>query len=303
MRRHKTGGAARRAEYLQNMGKTEPAAAAPSSRPLPPSSLPAPGAPAAHAGLPSVQAPSPSPSPSTGDAALDELLAWVRAVEEAPSPAAVALPEPLAVLAEDTGITRVTVEVIRTQGGRLKRRIGLRSKRRPALDRDSLGAAGWDLRGAGDTLGLRRESAEILILGSGRRVEIDWSESHTPADAGEPAEATRFLGALAHVRTLAPFVALAQPGAVLRSFGVARDASLGLLALVALNRDLDRVPADEAAMHAAGFAAPDPGDADADDDDAPIWSTAGSASSVAWVGGTVYGYVGPVPRRALGGWV
>lgn len=290
------------------MGKTEPAAAAPSSRPLSPSSSPAPGAPAAHAGLPPFQtpspssSPSPSPSPSTGDAALDELLAWVRTVEEAPSPAAVALPEPLAVLAEDTGITRVTVEVIRTQGGRLKRRIGLRSKRRPALDRDSLGAAGWDLRGAGDTLGLRRESAEILILGSGRRVEIDWSESHTPADAGEPAEATRFLGALAHVGTLAPFVALAQPGAVLRSFGVARDASLGLLALVALSRDLDRVPADEAAMRAAGFVAPDPRDTDADDAE-PIWSTAGSASSVAWVGGTVYGYVGPVPRRALGGWV
>lgn len=238
-------------------------------------------------------------APSTGDAALDELLTWVRAVEDAPSPAAVALPEPLAVLAEDAGITRVTVEIIRTQSGRFKRRIGLRSKRRPALDRDSIGAAGWDLRGAGDTLGLRRESAEILILGSGRRVEIDWCESQTPADAGEPAEAARFSGALAHVRTLAPFVALAQPGAVLRSFGVARDASLGLLALVALNRDLDRVPEDEAAMRAAGFAAPDPDD----DEAAPIWSTAGGASSVAWVGGTVYGYVGPVPRRALGGWV
>ena len=101
----------------------------------------------------------------------------------------------------------------------------------------------------------------------------------------------RLAEALASVAPLRPWAPLARPPARLVGLGLGRDEELGLLGLVKIHRDVERLEEDDRALRDAGFL----GDPDAD-----TWALASGAASVVFAGGTVVGVLGPVPESGVG---
>jgi hypothetical protein len=177
--------------------------------------------------------------------------------------------------------TRCTVELIRFPG-----RASTLSMRATFDGLDVPDAmAGWIRRPGEDCVIFERPGETLLAFAAGT-LEHEIEGPDVPEH--EAAEA------MASVPELACFAPLARGHARLVSFGLGTSARHGRIGLVKIHRDLDRGDEDEAALRDAGFS---------ETSDEGVWSTADGARSLVWMGGTVYGYLGPVQGDAVGAWI
>ena len=146
----------------------------------------------------------------------------------------------------------------------------------------------WETRREtpGQSVSWSREDASLLVCREEGSVSVEW----TRALPIIPATLARQM--LSQLSALEPFATLIEGTAVLTSWGIGYDVALGELGLVGIHRDLDRLEQDEADLRAAGFA---------ESDEEGSWVDA-SGRTLVFFGGTVYGYVAPVPQDRIGGY-
>jgi hypothetical protein len=198
-----------------------------------------------------------------------------------------ALDESLLTLTRGASPQRVTIEVIRFPGRRSKLLTVARFVGPVDLEPDPLGAVGFAMKRTSTALCLERAGESILAFPQRDEVRVE----HAVEADDIPALAA--LVSLAAIPALAVFAPLAAGNATLVSWGLGRDPAHGRLGLVKIHRDLDRCEEDEAALHAAGLA---------ETGEESVWATRDGGASLVWMGGTVYGYLGPVPE-SVGGWI
>lgn len=173
--------------------------------------------------------------------------------------------------------TKVQAELVRHRSGGSKLLVALFAPDVPKLsERD-----GFTLEVSGEHAQWTRPGEYVLAAREHDGRVCEW---HCEVPAVEPAEAHRIVTSIA---PLEPFEVLARPGAFVRSIGIERADDGSLRALVAVNRDLERIAEDEAQLVERGFREVG--------EDEP-W-TDDHGRSLVWMGGTVYGYYGAVPER------
>lgn len=230
--------------------------------------------------------------------ALTAMQARMQALVDCADLRAAPLPAPLDVLVASAGPRRITCEVLVFPDRRAKAWYELRVDAAPVLDRAALTQAGWRVDVRPNATELRQNRTAVLILAESEGIVIEWSDS-IPEIAEDRAHA-----AIAGIPLLAPFAAVARPPAHVDSWGVAARRGEPPLGLVKIRSDLERLEQDEAALRALGFAAENvvPDDDYDDDEDDALWSTPDGERTIVWAGGTLYGYVGRVPRDRFGAW-
>ena len=210
--------------------------------------------------------------------------------------ARIASNEPLASLLDadiaraigDAEVVRARLEIIRFPGRSSKVLTSVRLATFPTIDAAPFEAQGFTVQQSARSVSMRRDDEWLLVERTSKLIIAEHSCEYGDISAAQAA------AALAAIEPLACFAPLAAGNAALKSWGLARDRDKGLLGLVAVHRDLDRGDEDDRAMLEAGFR---------EAADGALWATADGARSLVWMGGTVYGYLGPVPEGTIGDWV
>lgn len=177
---------------------------------------------------------------------------------------------------------RLTIELLRFRGGGSKLftnavfAAGTRVDADPAFARRTV-RKGADL--------FTREREEVLVLAEDARVVVEHSITGEPIS---PEDAQR---SLAEVPELGVFAGLAHGDAMLKQWGLGFDGERRL-GLVSIHRDLERGELDEQHLREAGFREVEEG----------LWATPARKLSLVWMGGTVYGYLGPINNVSMGSW-
>lgn len=230
---------------------------------------------------------------------LADVLPWLHALErKAPVDPVVVTPDlvppPTAALCGPGEPNLVSLEVRRTKrsGGPppTKALVVIEAKSWPDVPTAALAATGLAVEEGEGYVSAKRDGEWLIVE---RTPDVVRIEHHLVLERADADTAHAALGTIA---TLAPFVEVARRPAFVASFGLRLCDRHRLRALVGIHRDLERLEDDERALGAAGLA-PRP----ADEDDA-IWRTADGATAIVFMGGTLYGYVGPVPDGTVGDW-
>lgn len=175
---------------------------------------------------------------------------------------------------------KLRIEIIRFPSGSTKLLVVAHGDALPALaERD-----GFTRKTAASSVRLERDDEYILVMPEETGALCEW---HAMVPAIAPEDAVRFLASLP---ALEPFEAIARPVAFVRSFGIEISQSAPPRALLAVNRDLDRLEDDETSLLARGFV---------ETEDEGLWID-GEGRSLVWMGRTLYGYLGEVPESVGG---
>jgi hypothetical protein len=182
-------------------------------------------------------------------------------------------------------VRRVTVEIVRPNA-RESKIFTMAKLEGAAIDDAALSRAGFVVQHKPAAVRMTREREWLLAFPSAGHLEIEH------AIAGGPIDLATAAASLAGIASIAVFAQLARGDANLVAWGVGWDDALGPLGRVQIHRDLERRELDETALREAGFRDVDEG----------LWTIPRTKTSVVWMGGTVYGYVGDVPDESVGSW-